>query len=40
LRGWRRQVFGEDALRLRRGETALAVKRRRLILLPAPPGRQ
>jgi ribonuclease D len=26
LHGWRRQVFGEDALRLRRGEIALAVE--------------
>lgn len=30
LGGWRRQVFGEDALRLRQGETALAVKGKRL----------
>ncbi len=32
LRGWRREVFGEDALKLRRGELALAVKGKRLIL--------
>lgn len=30
LRGWRREVFGEDALGLRRGETALMVKGRKL----------
>ena len=30
LGGWRRGVFGEDALRLRQGETALAVKGKKL----------
>ncbi|MCG8508082.1 MAG: ribonuclease D [Rhodospirillales bacterium] len=35
LRGWRREVFGEDALRLRRGETALLVKGRKLKAVPA-----
>lgn len=30
LNGWRREVFGKDALRLRQGETALAVKGKRL----------
>jgi ribonuclease D len=44
LKGWRRQVFGEDALRLRRGEMSLAVSGRKLKLVPAqkpeiPPAR-
>jgi len=26
VHGWRREVFGEDALKLRRGEIALAVE--------------
>lgn len=30
LTGWRRQVFGEDALALRRGDVALAVRGRRI----------
>jgi ribonuclease D len=34
LRGWRREVFGEDALRLKRGETALVVKGRKLKAVP------
>ena len=34
LRGWRRSVFGEDALALKHGRIALAVKRRRLKVLP------
>ena len=25
MRGWRREVFGEDAMRLRRGELALVL---------------
>jgi ribonuclease D len=33
LRGWRRQVYGEDALALRRGEVALAVDGRRLSIV-------
>ncbi|MEE9544771.1 MAG: HRDC domain-containing protein, partial [Rhodospirillales bacterium] len=33
LHGWRRQVFGEEALRLRRGDTALAIRDRKLVLL-------
>ncbi len=33
LGGWRRQIFGEDALRLRQGETALAVKGKRLTVV-------
>ena len=34
LLGWRRQVFGEDALRLRSGATALAANGKRLKLVP------
>jgi ribonuclease D len=34
LHGWRRQVFGEDALKLRAGEVALAIKGRKLTLTP------
>ena len=30
LRGWRREIFGEDALRLRAGELALAIKGKQL----------
>jgi ribonuclease D len=33
LSGWRRQVFGEDALRLHAGEVALVVKNRKLALV-------
>jgi ribonuclease D len=33
LHGWRRQVFGEDALRLCRGEIALAVDKKRIRLV-------
>ena len=35
LKGWRREVFGEDALKLSRGEIALAVKGRRVAVIPA-----
>ncbi|MFQ5764568.1 MAG: ribonuclease D [Rhodospirillales bacterium] len=34
LKGWRRDVFGEDALRLKRGEVSLAVKGKKLRLVP------
>ena len=34
LRGWRREMFGADALRLRSGETALMVKGRKLESVP------
>lgn len=37
LHGWRREVFGDDALKLRRGEIALAVKGRRLAVIPVEP---
>ncbi len=33
LHGWRREVFGADALKLRNGETALAVGGKKLILV-------
>jgi ribonuclease D len=35
LHGWRRQVFGADALKVRGGTLALVVRGRRLTLLPA-----
>lgn len=34
LSGWRREVFGEAALALKRGELALAVRRGRLVAIP------
>lgn len=34
LHGWRREVFGNDALALKRGELAMAVRGRGLALLP------
>jgi ribonuclease D len=37
LRGWRRKLFGEDALALKRGELALAVKEGAVMVL-APEG--
>jgi ribonuclease D len=37
LRGWRGQVFGEDALRLRAGATALAADGKRLKLVSLDP---
>ncbi|MBM3518903.1 MAG: ribonuclease D [Alphaproteobacteria bacterium] len=36
LHGWRREIFGADALRLARGEVALAVTCRRLRLVALP----
>ncbi len=33
LHGWRRQVFGEDALRLRNGELSLAISGRKVVLV-------
>jgi ribonuclease D len=35
LEGWRRQIFGEDALALKAGKLALAVQGRRLKVVPA-----
>ncbi len=37
LRGWRRQVFGEDALRLCEGRIALAANGKRVLLVPLRP---
>ena len=34
LKGWRREVFGDDALRLRAGEVSLAVAGKKLKLVP------
>ena len=35
LRGWRRQLFGEDAMRLKRGEMALTLMKGEVVLVPA-----
>lgn len=34
LHGWRRQVFGDDALSIRAGELAIAIRDRKLTLVP------
>ncbi len=36
LTGWRREAFGNDALRLRRGEIALTVRGKRLVVVDTP----
>lgn len=36
LRGWRRQLFGEQALKLKRGEIALAVRGGSVVAVPRP----
>jgi ribonuclease D len=36
LRGWRREVFGNDALRLKNGEIALAANGNRIKLVELP----
>jgi ribonuclease D len=36
LSGWRRRVFGEDALKLHAGELVLTVRNRQLVLIPNP----
>lgn len=36
LKGWRRRLFGEDALRLKRGEIALSLVRGEVVAMPAP----
>jgi ribonuclease D len=33
LNGWRREIFGDLALRLKQGEIALAVKKSRIVLI-------
>ena len=35
LRGWRRKLFGEDALALKRGELSLAIRKGEVTVLPA-----
>lgn len=35
VRGWRRELFGEDALRLKRGELAIAVRNGEVVTVPA-----
>lgn len=35
LKGWRREIFGEDALRLRRGELSLTVERGKVVTVPS-----
>jgi ribonuclease D len=38
LRGWRRHLFGEDALALKHGRLALAARGNRIVILPIVPG--
>ncbi|NQV85294.1 MAG: ribonuclease D [Rhodospirillales bacterium] len=38
MSGWRRDVFGNDALKLRSGELSLAVKGKKVKLIPTPNG--
>jgi len=40
LRGWRRELFGEDALKLKRGEVALTVSKGEVIAVPVERRRQ
>ena len=37
LRGWRREMFGDDAMRLKRGEIAITVRRGEVMTVPAIP---
>ena len=37
MRGWRREVFGADALRLKRGEIALTASSKGVVVAPMPP---
>jgi ribonuclease D len=37
LKGWRRELFGADALALKAGEVALAVERGQIVTVPRPP---
>jgi ribonuclease D len=39
LRGWRRKLFGNDALALKRGELALAISQGEVAVLPADPAK-
>jgi ribonuclease D len=34
LKGWRRELFGEDALRLKRGELALVIRNGEVAVVP------
>lgn len=36
LKGWRREIFGEDAMALKQGRLALVVKGRKLTAMPVP----
>lgn len=38
LHGWRRELFGEDALKLVRGELALSIEKTQVMALPTPCG--
>jgi len=38
LSGWRREIFGKDALALKHGKLALTVRRNRISLVPLPEG--
>ncbi|MBT7942714.1 MAG: ribonuclease D, partial [Alphaproteobacteria bacterium] len=38
MAGWRREVFGNDALKLRSGELSLAVKGKKVKVFPTPTG--
>jgi ribonuclease D len=40
LKGWRRQLFGEDALRLKRGELALTLLKSEVVAIEANPALQ
>jgi len=40
LRGWRRELFGADALKLKRGEVALAVSKGEVVAVPVERRRQ
>ncbi len=38
LNGWRRELFGEDALRLKRGELALGIDDGEIVTIPVGRG--
>ena len=40
LRGWRRKLFGEDALRLKRGELALTLSKGDVRIIKTTPARE
>ena len=39
LKGWRRELFGDDALRLKRGELALGMRRGEVIVIETNGGK-